>query len=132
MRRAGSTLNLFLATAALALPTPSLAVTLVVNDPAGQPLATAMVRERPAGGPNLDTSDNGYQAPGVARTVAFPGCDITADLGPDAPRELAIDASDLREPTAALHRVRKHWGTCPPVTQELVAAVVPSREHRAV
>ena len=69
MRRAGSTLNLFLATAALALPTPSLAVTLVVNDPAGQPLATVMVRERPADGPNLDTSDDGYPAPGVANTV---------------------------------------------------------------
>jgi streptogramin lyase len=29
-----------------------------------------MVRERPAAGPDLDTSDNGYQAPGVARSVA--------------------------------------------------------------
>jgi streptogramin lyase len=28
-----------------------------------------MVRERRADGPNLDTSDNGYQAPGVARVV---------------------------------------------------------------
>jgi hypothetical protein len=59
-----------------------------------------------------------------AHAVAFPGCDITADLGPDAPRELAIDATDLREPAAALHRVRKHWGDCPAMTKELVEAVV--------
>jgi streptogramin lyase len=69
MRRAETTLNRFLAAAALALAAPSFAVTLVVNDPAGQPLATVMVRERPAGGPNLDTSDDGYPAPGVANTV---------------------------------------------------------------
>jgi len=49
---------------------PAAATSLVVTDPDGQPLATVMVRERPAAGPNLDTSDNGYQAPGVARTVA--------------------------------------------------------------
>jgi streptogramin lyase len=48
---------------------PAAATSLVVTDPAGQPLATVMVRERPAGGPNLDTSDNGYPAPGVAHTV---------------------------------------------------------------
>jgi hypothetical protein len=50
--------------------TQSFAITLTVTDPAGQPLATVMVRERPADGPQLDTSDNGYPAPGVARTVA--------------------------------------------------------------
>ena len=44
---------------------PAFATTLIVTDPAGQPLATVMVRERPADGPNLDTSDNGYPAPGV-------------------------------------------------------------------
>jgi virginiamycin B lyase len=49
---------------------PASATSLVVTDSAGQPLATVMVRERPAGGPNLDTSDNGYQTPGVARMVA--------------------------------------------------------------
>ena len=59
-----------LALPAAVLGTLCSATTLVVTDPAGQPLATAMVRERPAGGPNLDTSDNGYQAPGVARMVA--------------------------------------------------------------
>ncbi|MGY1825964.1 NERD domain-containing protein [Blastococcus sp. SYSU DS0541] len=56
--------------------------------------------------------------------VAFPGCDITADLGPDAPRELAIDAGDLRNPSAALHRVRAHWGDCPPLTGGLIESVV--------
>jgi len=69
MRRAGATLNRFLAAAALALAAPSFAVTLVVSDPAGQPLATVMVRERPVDGPNLDTSDDGYPAPGVVNTV---------------------------------------------------------------
>ena len=48
---------------------PSFATQLSVSDPAGQPLATVMVRERPADGPQLDTSDNGYPAPGVAHTV---------------------------------------------------------------
>ncbi len=54
----------------LAYSTLCFATHLTVTDPAGQPLATAMVRERPAAGPQLDTSDDGYPAPGVARTVA--------------------------------------------------------------
>jgi len=54
----------------LLLAAPSFAATVTVTDTAGQPLATVMVRERRADGPNLDTSDNGYQAPGVARAVA--------------------------------------------------------------
>ncbi len=53
----------------LALCAPASAIMVTVTDPAGQPLATVMVRERRADGPNLDTSDNGYQAPGVARVV---------------------------------------------------------------
>ena len=53
----------------VAFSSPSLATQLTVTDPAGQPLATVMVRERPADGPQLDTSDNGYPAPGVAHTV---------------------------------------------------------------
>ena len=54
----------------MACSAPSFATQLIVTDPAGQPLATVMVRERPADGPQLDTSDNGYPAPGAARTVA--------------------------------------------------------------
>jgi len=53
----------------LALCASASATTVTVTDPSGQPLATVMVRERRADGPNLDTSDNGYQAPGVARVV---------------------------------------------------------------
>ncbi len=53
-----------------ACSTPSLATQLTVTDQAGQPLTTVMVRERLADGPQLDTSDDGYPAPGVARTVA--------------------------------------------------------------
>jgi streptogramin lyase len=54
----------------LGFSAPAFATTLIVADPAGQPLATVMVRERPADGPQLDTSDNGYPAPGIARVVA--------------------------------------------------------------
>jgi len=46
------------------------ATTLTVTDPSGQPLATVMVRERLADGPDLDTSDDGYPAPGVTHVVA--------------------------------------------------------------
>lgn len=45
------------------------AATLTVTDAAGQALATAMVREVAARPRARDTSDNGYPAPGVARTV---------------------------------------------------------------
>jgi len=55
---------------ALALAAPASGTVLTVTDPSGQPLATVMVRERRADGPNLDTSDNGYQAPGVTRIVS--------------------------------------------------------------
>ncbi len=54
----------------LLVTTPAQAVTLVVSDPSGQALATVMVRERRAEGPNLDTSDDGYPAPGVTHVVA--------------------------------------------------------------
>jgi streptogramin lyase len=54
----------------LLVTTPAPAVTLVVSDPSGQALATVMVRERRADGPNLDTSDDGYPAPGVTHVVA--------------------------------------------------------------
>jgi virginiamycin B lyase len=54
----------------LALCAPAFATTITVTDPAGAPVATAMVRERPADGPNLDTSDEGYPAPGVTHVVA--------------------------------------------------------------
>ena len=64
-----STMFIALAGAQLLLATPAFAITLLVADPAGQPLSEVMVRERPAAGPGLDTSDDGYPAPGVAHTV---------------------------------------------------------------
>ncbi len=70
MDRISKALGAATAVLLLALNAPALATTLTVNDPSGQPLATAMVRERRADGPNLDTSDNGYQAPGVTRVVS--------------------------------------------------------------
>lgn len=45
------------------------AAMLTVSDAGGAPLATAMVREVAAKPQPLDTSDHGYPAPGVARTV---------------------------------------------------------------
>lgn len=45
------------------------AATLTVTEAGGAPLATAMVREVAARPQPLDTSDHGYPAPGVARTV---------------------------------------------------------------
>lgn len=45
------------------------AATIAVTDSAGQPLATAMVREVAATPRPRDTSDHGYAAPGRARTV---------------------------------------------------------------
>jgi virginiamycin B lyase len=53
----------------LALSAPALATTLSVTDASGVPLATVMVRERLAGGPDPDTSDDGYPAPGVVHVV---------------------------------------------------------------
>jgi streptogramin lyase len=58
-----------LAGAQVAFCAPAFGLVLSLTDPAGQPMQTAMVRERPAAGPGLDTSDDGYPAPGVARTV---------------------------------------------------------------
>jgi hypothetical protein len=59
---------------ALALGTTAGAATLTVTDSAGEPLATVMVRERRVGGPALDTSDDGYPAPGVTQVVAPGRC----------------------------------------------------------
>ncbi len=59
-----------------------------------------------------------------AHAVAFPGCDVISELGPDAPREIAIDVQDLRAPTAALHRVRTHWGDCPPLPPGAIESIV--------
>jgi len=66
----------------------------------------------------------GIDSKSFAHAVAFPGCDITDDLGPDSPRELAIDATDLRDPTTALHRVRKHWGECPRIADTLIDSII--------
>lgn len=59
-----------------------------------------------------------------SHAVAFPGCDVASDLGPDAPRELAIDVTDLKNPTAALLRVRGHWGHSPPIAPHLIESIV--------
>lgn len=63
------TLRLFTALAGLAVVASSHAATLTVTDTAGQPLATAMVREMAAAPRKLDTADNGYPTPGKTNTV---------------------------------------------------------------
>lgn len=59
-----------------------------------------------------------------SHAVAFPGCNVTGDLGPDAPRQLAIDVADLKNPTAALHRVRDQWGDCPAIAAKAIESIV--------
>jgi virginiamycin B lyase len=61
--------RLFAAIMGIAAVAGSHAVTLTVTDAAGQPLATAMVREVAAEPRKLDTSDNGYPTPGKTNTV---------------------------------------------------------------
>ena len=63
------TLSLLAGIAAIAGAAAADAATLIVTDAAGTPLATAMVRELVAAPRKLDTSDNGYPAPGRANTV---------------------------------------------------------------
>ncbi len=59
-----------------------------------------------------------------SHAVAFPGSDVSRELGPDAPREIAIDATDLRDPEQALRRARSHWGECPPISQSTIDAII--------
>jgi streptogramin lyase len=106
------------------LSASSFAVTLTVTDPTGQPLATVMVRERPAGGPNLDTSDNGYPAPGVARTVVPELTRFSDALG-------AVEFADRGAPMEYL--VRKpgfqDLAIQPPLeTAELTVTLVPETD----
>jgi streptogramin lyase len=108
----------------LSLTTPTLATTLTVNDPSGQPLATVMVRERRADGPNLDTSDGGYQAPGVTRVVSP---EITRFT--DAAGRVAF--ADRSEPMEYLVRRPGYQDLAikPPVEQrELAVALVPETD----
>ncbi len=56
--------------------------------------------------------------------VALPGVDVLKDMGPDSPRELALDAGDLVNFTSAIHRVRQHWGNSSPLGQEALENVV--------
>lgn len=58
-----------LAALALVLPAATRGATLTVTDAAGQPLATAMVREVPAAPRQLDSADNGYPTPRKPNTV---------------------------------------------------------------
>jgi streptogramin lyase len=108
----------------LALGAPAFATTVTVTDAAGQPLATAMVRERRADGPNLDTSDNGYQAPGVTRIVAPEITRFTDAAG----RVVFADRSEAME-----YLVRKpgyqDLAVKPPLEQlELAVTLVPETD----
>ncbi|HET8930094.1 MAG TPA: NERD domain-containing protein [Acidimicrobiales bacterium] len=47
--------------------------------------------------------------PRVGHAVAFPHGRVDADLGPQGPREIIIDADDLSDITGAVERVAKHW-----------------------
>jgi virginiamycin B lyase len=108
----------------LALGAPAFATTVTVTDAAGQPLATVMVRERRADGPNLDTSDNGYQAPGVTRIVSPEITRFTDAAG----RVVFADRSEAME-----YLVRKpgyqDLAVKPPLEQpELAVTLVPETD----
>ena len=108
----------------LALATPTFATTLTVNDPSGQPLATVMVRERRADGPNLDTSDNGYQAPGVTRVVSPEITRFTDAAG-------RVEFAERSEPMEYLVRRPGYQDLAikPPVEQrELAVTLVPETD----
>jgi len=108
----------------LALSAPSFATTLTVTDPSGQPLATVMVRERRADGPNLDTSDNGYPAPGVARFVAPEITRFSDATG-------RVEFADRSEPMEYLVRKPGYQDLAvkPPVeTRELAVTLVPETD----
>lgn len=103
---------------------PAFATTLTVSDPSGQPLATVMVRERRADGPNLDTSDNGYQAPGITRIVSP---EITRFT--DASGRVAFD--DRSEPMEYLVRKPGYQDLAlkPPLEQrELAMTLMPETD----
>jgi len=120
-------MSLHRAWAALALSacTAAPAATLTVTDASGQPLATAMVREVAARPRPLDTSDNGYPAPGKPRTVDIDVTRFTDAAGraswPD--RGVAVkylvrkpgyrDASAGAEPGQATARVALQQETDP-------------------
>jgi hypothetical protein len=59
-----------------------------------------------------------------AHAVALPATKVDGPLGPDAPRELILDVTDLRNPAASLRRVRDHWGECPTLSAGTVEATV--------
>lgn len=108
----------------LALAAPAFATTLTVNDPSGQPLATVMVRERRADGPDLDTSDNGYQAPGMTRVVS-PEITRFTDV------EGRVEFADRGEPMEYLVRRPGYQDLAikPPGGQrELAVALVPETD----
>jgi streptogramin lyase len=108
----------------LELSAPAFATTLMVTDPAGQTLATVMVRERRAGGPNLDTSDNGYQAPGVTRIVSPEITRFTDAAG-------RVEFADRSEPMEYLVRRPGYQDLAiqPPLEQrELAVTLVPETD----
>lgn len=60
----------------------------------------------------------------LAHAVAFPATIVPGDLGPDAPRGLIIDLEDLRQPAAAIQRVRHEWGECDALRAEALEKIV--------
>lgn len=61
----------------------------------------------------------------ICHGVVFPGSDVPeGDLGPDAPRQLALGRSDLADLEAALVRVRNHWGATKGLTGRELKTIV--------
>jgi len=68
----------------------------------------------------------------LAHGVAFPGCRVESDLGPDAPRPIILDAHDLDAPVEALRRLAEHWAVNATLTDDqldrVIAALRPTFE----
>ena len=64
--------------------------------------------------------------------VVLPDCSVDGPLGPDAPRELVLDESDLSRPREALQRVTAAWGVTAHLDEETIEQIIgllkPSRE----
>jgi hypothetical protein len=56
----------------------------------------------------------------MAHGVALPGCHVESSLGPEAPRDLVIDADDLHDIAEPVARIMRKWQTSLTVSDEEV------------
>lgn len=59
----------------------------------------------------------------IVHAVAFPSVSIPGDMGPDAPRSLILDMTDLESPELALRRIRSEFGASQRLSPGLIATI---------